>query len=394
MTIANYGTSVYNSFRLNIKNMRITGYTLLLTVKQGICKPFDYKNDLLAFIRNPDDTVATIGLEILCRFKSKHAELTKIHFDLFIEFLEGSTWFNDARSTVNTLRLFHSHLIVTTNFMLNRDCEMTNLHLIIQYLDFLYYFCLVQMGTKCHIRNEFGFKVYQQICELFMSDSSKLLVNYNLNEADRYAERKCKVYTILLKTREWKYTSKTAWKTLICLCENNNSVPVGLISLTSFFDLNADDILCLQTRALQNENYMNPLDISAAAMLYIVSIQNKILSEEDICKSIAQVVALLKERFTKIKENGFPNSISKHSIHPLLKIIILSLEFNIFLDAKLNSRSVFTLCRDIIYFIMMNKESVVLLDTPRVQKTVEAVLIVRVAFVNFFALTIFSCRSL
>lgn len=383
MTIAKYGRIVYDTFRNYNISMKITGYTLLLIVKQGMCKPLDYIPDLLAYIGSSDDYIAIIGLDILCRFKSKHDDLQKLHYGLLIHFLEGNAWINDVGCTLKALHLFHSHLIIRTNVLLNKKHEERDLQLVIQYLQFLYHFLIIQIGTKCHIRNEFGFRIYTQVCELFMSDSSKLIVDYNLTQTDRYTERNCKAYTVLLELQEWKFTNSDALKTLMYSCCNYSSVPAGLSNLISFFDLSNEDVLHMQTRALELQNLMSPSNSSGVAILYIMSMHNKLSNVDSIKNGVLHVVInLLHERFEKLKLKHFHENVLTYPIHPLLKVIVLVLQNSASLDA-LNYRNVFTLCGDIINLIISQGEIIMFLDSTSVQKTVEAILIVRILSLHF-----------
>lgn len=373
MTVAKYGRIVYDTLRNHDINMQITGYTLLLIVKQGICKPFDYSQDLLAYIGSYDDNVAVIGLDILCRFKSKHDDIKQLHYHLLIQFLEGSAWFNDAGYALKALHLFHSHLIIRTNILLNKECAKRELYPMVQYLQFLYRFLLIQIGTKCHIRNEFGFRVYIQICELFMSESSKLAVDYNLSKADQYTTRNCKVYIILQEINEWKFTNAGALNTLMHLCYSNSSVPAGLCNLMKYFDLSNDDTSCLQKKVLELQEAMPPSNSFGIIVFYIISMHNK-TNEEEIVLCITN---LLHRRFEKLQQKDFCENILKYPIHPLLKVLVLVLENNIS-HVVVDYGNLFTLCSDIINFIMSQKESIMLVDSTSIQKTVEAILIVRI----------------
>lgn len=382
MTVAKYGRVVYDTLRHHNINMQITGYTLLLIVKQGICKPFDYVHDLQTYIESYDDEVAVIGLDILCRFKSKHDDIKQLHYDLLIQFLEGNAWISDVGCTLKALQLFHSHLIVRTNIFLSKECEKRDLLFVMQYLRFLYNFLLIQIGSKCHIRNEFGFRLYMQVCELFMADSLKLAVDYNLAQSDQYTARNCKAYVFLLDMQEWRFTNSSALNTLMQLCYTNSSVPPGLSNLMILFDLNADDTLHLQAKALELQNLMLPSNSSGVTILYIMSMHNKISEEESIQQGMLHIINLLHQRFEALKQEHFHESVLKYPIHPLLKVIVLVLENNVS-HKMLDYRSLFTLCSDIINFIMSEKQSIMLLDSTSVQKTVEAILIVCIVIFFF-----------
>lgn len=381
--VQEYGILFYDFLRCAALDSQISSYALLYSVKRSLCKPSDYGGDLRYFMRHANPAVGLLGLEILCIFKSKQSIIFKNYYDMLLTFMDSDTWKESISRTLKALRLFYSHMIITVNATINAG-RTVDWKFISRHLKAVCEFCLSRISVRCHLQNEFGFKLYYQMCELFLLDSSKLLTTYNLAATDKYDQRQNKLYMNLENINEWPFTSECNIKRLFENYVEYSTATYCPVNLANtFFEVDLHQAYALKEKALGLCNSVNSANSAKAAALYLIYLCSKIIDDHVVLNDIQSFTDLFKQKCKELFLCSIEEGMIDCPIHNYLKVLSMLNEYGILKRYDVDCSDVFYICSDIIDYILKNSAPCIAFGSVPVQKTAEAALMVCI-FTIFF----------
>lgn len=284
---------------------RFAAYSILTMHRKNILNLEEFFPKILQFIRHFDDYISLIGLEIFLTFKSKNIQLTPIYYNQVMCFLiQRVITLDDIKQICKLLNIFHSHIIVATNAKMKQN-EGIDITEVKQYFEFLCKFCLMYCKELNAMKNELGYKILYQLCELLLDDSSKLKVQYNLAGTDHYEKRQNPLLLRIMSEGNWNLTSKTTLKELLqSYCNNGYTGNVFENLLNDFYDLDDETIISsLHSKCLEYFETSNMLFTSKAASLHAIRLKHNIAVGKSVKTDADFITATFRERVATIRKN-------------------------------------------------------------------------------------------